>query len=59
MTGPAASVPMIPPKEELVPVGFTLFVRQNEAIDRLAEESGRNKSDVVRMLLDRALGEAA
>lgn len=59
MPEPSVTPPLIAPREETETAGFVLFKRQLEVIDRLSEESGRSKSDVLRELLDRALGERA
>lgn len=59
MPEPAATPPILASREETETAGYVLYKRQVEAIDRLSEETNRSKSDVVRELLDRALGEAA
>lgn len=58
MAEPVAT-PALEAREPLVGTNVTLFARQMETIENLAAQHRTSRSDVVRQLIDRALGEAA
>lgn len=51
MAEPVAT-PALEPKERTVETNLTLWERQRTLLDKAAEDTGRNRSDVARRLLD-------
>lgn len=59
MPDPATVISEIPERDQSVGISVRLEASQLAELDRIAGETNRTRSDVLRLLLDKALGRAA